>query len=198
MAMQWQQANDIAVSLVDKLAPYCQKVQIAGSVRRGKPEVKDLEIVCIPRMTQTYNLLGEPLLSSPAWQNDLNAILGAVQLKGGEKYKQFELPQGINLDLFCVTPPAQWGLIFTMRTGPWQFSNWVVTQRAKGGALPSFAKVRGGAVIAYDEVMPMPEEMDFLNFCQLGWIEPKDRAPRWGSHRIPDAPTSELEDAYEV
>lgn len=27
--------------------------------------------------------------------------------------------------------------------------------------------------------VPMPEEIDFLNFLKLGWIDPKDRVARW-------------------
>jgi hypothetical protein len=26
-----------------------------------------------------------------------------------------------------------------------------------------------------EQIVPMPEEMDFLNFLGLGWIEPRDR-----------------------
>ena len=54
----------------------------------------------------------------------------------GEKLKRVvfrgaagELP----LDLFAVTPPAQWGVIFTVRTGPGAFSTRLVTARRYGG-----------------------------------------------------------------
>jgi hypothetical protein len=27
--------------------------------------------------------------------------------------------------------------------------------------------------------VPMAEEKDFLEFCHLGWVEPKDRVAKW-------------------
>jgi DNA polymerase/3'-5' exonuclease PolX len=90
------------------------------------------------------------------------------------------LPEGINLDLFIVTPPAQWGVIFTIRTGPADFSHWLVTQRRKGGCMPSYATQRDGCVYVNGKPLAMAEEMDYLNFLGLGWIEPQDRKPQWG------------------
>lgn len=31
------------------MKPFCEKVRVAGSIRRGKPEVKDIELVAIPK-----------------------------------------------------------------------------------------------------------------------------------------------------
>ncbi len=42
-------ARRIAEQLVESMQPYCERVMIAGSIRRGKPEVKDIEVCAIPR-----------------------------------------------------------------------------------------------------------------------------------------------------
>ena len=97
------------------------------------------------------------------------------------------------LDLFIVQPPAQWGVQFLIRTGPAMFSKWMVTQRRKGGALPSFAHVRGGAVWNGETLISMPEESDYFEFCELLWITPERRRNQqlnirgWGEHwnRVP-------------
>lgn len=47
--MKLIQAKDIAVKICTKLQPFCDKVNIAGSIRRLKPEVKDIEICVIPK-----------------------------------------------------------------------------------------------------------------------------------------------------
>ena len=39
----------IAVAVLSQLAPYCERAEIAGSVRRRKSECNDIEIVIIPR-----------------------------------------------------------------------------------------------------------------------------------------------------
>jgi DNA polymerase/3'-5' exonuclease PolX len=106
---------------------------------------------------------------------------GAQRLKGGSKYQQYKLPEGINLDLFLVTPPAQFGVIFTLRTGPAEFSTWCVTRRALGGRLPKFALVNSGAVWVHQKIVEMPEEINFLDFLGIGWIEPEKREVRWRS-----------------
>jgi hypothetical protein len=42
----------------------------------------------------------------------------------------------IAIDLFIVLPPAQFGAFFAIRTGTAEFSQWLVTPREKGGAIP--------------------------------------------------------------
>ena len=58
MTMELQQAQALAEELASGLEPGCTRIEIAGSVRRGKPEPHDLEIVAIPKSTfvQTGNL----------------------------------------------------------------------------------------------------------------------------------------------
>jgi len=40
------------------LAPFCERLEIVGSIRRGLPQVNDVDIVCIPKLTETKYLLG--------------------------------------------------------------------------------------------------------------------------------------------
>lgn len=184
MNVELLKAKQIALAKVEYLAPYCERIAIAGSVRREKPDVKDLEIVCIPKMIAKPGVMfsnddftTEPFTQS-ALTTDVVLPMGSVK-KCGDRYKQIVLPEGISLDLFCVLPPAQWGVLFTQRTGPWDFSQWVVTQKRKGGALPSNLKVADGAVWDGDTIVPTPEEEDFFKVLCLPWIEPSKRVSGW-------------------
>ncbi len=47
--MQLDKALEIAEKTKELLAPYCERIEIAGSIRRKKPEVKDIELVAIPK-----------------------------------------------------------------------------------------------------------------------------------------------------
>ena len=170
------QAQEIAESLVERLRPYCTRIEIAGSVRRLKPEVHDIEIVAQPILEPVGNLFGEPA-GYHSLLNDRKVLgsLGTI-LKGGEKYAQIALPEGINLDLFMVTPPAIWPVILTIRTGPADFSKKCVTKRCQNGYLPSNCNVHDGNVwIGMNQEWIGSEEIDFLNFLGLGWIAPEDR-----------------------
>jgi hypothetical protein len=111
--------------------------------------------------------------------------------KNGGKFKQLEIIPGMFgldadpciLDLFIVTPPAEWGVLATIRTGPAGFSHWIVTPQEAGGALPPGFAIRDGAARSIEhnlEVVPTPEESDFLDLLGLGWIDPDKRAPQWG------------------
>src|SRR3972149_1812673 len=59
--MKLKQAYGIAGGLVMALRPVCERVEIAGSIRRGKAEVKDIEIVCVPTMELVESLLLFPV-----------------------------------------------------------------------------------------------------------------------------------------
>lgn len=174
--MNLSDASAIAHKYKTALEPYCDRIEIAGSIRRRKPEVKDIELVCIPKAAP--NLFQEPDRGSYLIAiTDTMLAVDAEVLKNGSRFKQFALTEGLNLDLFCVLPPAEWGVIFTIRTGPADFSQWIVTQRSKGGALPSYAQVKDGVVHVGNRTIQMTRERDFLEFCGLGWVEPEERRP---------------------
>jgi hypothetical protein len=47
--MKLEIARTLAESLVFQMHRYCERIEICGSIRRGKPNVKDIEIVAVPR-----------------------------------------------------------------------------------------------------------------------------------------------------
>jgi DNA polymerase/3'-5' exonuclease PolX len=176
--MELKQANEIANRLATELSPGCERIAVAGSVRRGKADVKDLEIVAIPKIVTVADLFGTPTNSYSMLDAELHR-LGLHLIKGGEKYKQFLLPEGINLDLF-ITTPEQWGWIFVLRTGHRDFNKWLVTPRRHGGALPSYIKPRDGWITNGNGSVRTPEESDVFRVLGVEWLEP---ALRCTEHR---------------
>jgi DNA polymerase/3'-5' exonuclease PolX len=189
--MELERAKRLADDLVVKLTPSCDRIEIAGSIRRGKAEVKDIEIVAEPVFEDPLTLFGDAPVTRSLLDKALNVMWyhgEFVFIKNGPKYKQLQLVVGggptIKVDLFLVTPPAQWGVIQVIRTGPAEFSRWMVTPLSKGGALPDGYAVKNGCVVHHGQVQcaqPMPEEQDFFHFCGLMWMEPKERRPKWGN-----------------
>lgn len=164
-------AQSLANDLVTQLSFYCERTEIAGSIRRGKSEIGDIEIVAVPQMG--FDFFGEPTgdhaLNGVQWSD-----FGKV-IKNGNKYKQIELHEGINLDLFIITPPAQWGVIFLIRTGPAEFSHKMVTPRNQGGLMPSIYRIKDGAVWSHNHIIPTPEEKDVFGLFGLQYLEPELR-----------------------
>ena len=97
---------------------------------------------------------------------------------------------------YLVTPPAQFGVDLMIRTGPGSttdnFSQWIVTPRSKGGALPDGYRVKHAAVWSVDQLnekgepkptelpLQMPTEHSFFKFLGMDWINPRDRHAKWG------------------
>ena len=46
------EAQRIAGAIVGQLDPSCVRLEIAGSLRRGRPDVGDIELVAIPRFIE--------------------------------------------------------------------------------------------------------------------------------------------------
>ena len=147
---------------------------MAGSVRRMKPEVGDIEIVAKPALIQELDLFGDSDKFHSALDDFNFSEIGTV-IKGGSKYKQIALTSGINLDLFIVLYPAQWGVIFMIRTGSAEFSKAMVTQKKFGGHLPSYCVVRDGAVWDKEGIICMDEEQDYFKLCGMDFVPPEKR-----------------------
>lgn len=164
------EARPLAQNVLDKLAPYCDWIDIAGSIRRCKSQVGDIEIVCIPKL----NIFG----SAEIEMIDLSSLLNAGFIKNGPRYKQMVLRENeMGLDLFLVYPPASVAVIFTLRTGDATFSHKAVTIRQYGGYLPSWAQVKDGSVLdrKTKSVIEVRTEFDFLDLLGFKWIPPEER-----------------------
>jgi len=179
--MEYSKVKPIVDKWITDLSPACERIEPAGSYRRGKAEPRDIEIVCKPHTMTEPDLFGQPtevnfleeFIYKVATSN------GATFLKNGPKYKQLALAEGIHLDLFIVLPPAEWGVQFMIRTGPSDFSHWMVTPRQKGGGLPSYLRVKEGAIWRYDQKLITPEESDVFKVLGMEYIEPGERRARW-------------------
>ena len=172
-------ARTLAESLVTILAPSCNRLQIAGSIRRQSPMVKDLELVALPCL-QT-NLFGEPDERSTQLDTLIDHMIVDGQLTKrlnknnrphayGPRYKAL-VYQGVPVDLFIVRPPAQWGAVLAIRTGPADFSRRLVTSCRYNGL-----RCDGGRLVTNDgQTVPTPTEEAFFAACGVPWTDPWDR-----------------------
>ena len=171
-------AKHLADRIVETLTPGCDRIEIAGSIRRENPVVGDIEIVCIPKFQ--HNLFNQPVTDMPTKLDlVLNALVQSGRLlsptKNGSKFKQFGVPAvaGLTVDLF-ITTAEQWGVIFALRTGPAEYSKRLVTPRSKGGLLPDNCRVAEGRVWREGIALPTPSEIDFFKLTGY-WIPPAQR-----------------------
>lgn len=195
--MKYSDALGIAQVLVDDLSPVCVRIQIAGSLRRGVEEVKDVEILAIPGpsiVIKELDMFGEVVKETHKCpvEERIRELIGfdmwpwmadAAIRRWGPKYKRLRHEGGICCDLF-LTDRRRWGYQLAIRTGPAKFSQALVTLALRrnwhctDSLLHQHPKVK-------DEVCPKgadcpliistTNEIDFLGALGLPWIEPADR-----------------------
>ncbi len=166
----YARAKAIADGLVESLAPSCERIEIAGSIRRQAAEVGDIEIVAIPAPIR--DLLGEPIPGDTfvdLWINDQ----GITPRKNGRRMKQFDW-EGIQIDLFLASA-ENFGYILMLRTGPEDFSHSMVTVQ-RWGLRPANVRTAGGAVYVDGRETPTPEEADIWRIWGMEPVAPEDRA----------------------
>ena len=178
--MKLEHAKAIAAELVKQLAPLCERIQIAGSIRREKPEVKDIEIVAIPK---PYDV--------GLFESGIATVVNRwIKVKGSLpcKYTQREIAplmhtpnadvprevllDTIKLDLFFATP-KNWGLILAIRTGSAEYSHQVL---AMGWVRKGYESIEGNLFHKASRwERSIPEEKDLFDLIGIDWVEPKER-----------------------
>ncbi|MBA7551950.1 hypothetical protein ES705_44501 [subsurface metagenome] len=98
--MELQRAKKIASEVIERLCPYCTKIEVAGSIRRRKPTVHDIDIVLIP---------------SDAWGLH-HEIMGLGQVKmSGLKIQRVRVGD-IQVDIYFADEKT-WATLLLIRTG---------------------------------------------------------------------------------
>lgn len=189
--MNYQHAREIAISICEELQPHTDKINIAGSVRRGKQEVKDIEVICLPKRLSS-GLWQEATIVAPEFTAAV-AELGKV-LKGNPsgRYMQIELPELINLDLFM---PAQYDYYrqYAIRTGSSDYSakviatawvklGWVGTKDGLRRRNECFEKKNGDGKSSFECIPSNPtmppiweSEAEFFEWLGLPLLKPAER-----------------------
>lgn len=173
-------AEAAAKRLVEFLNPACERIEIAGSIRRKKAMVGDIEIVAIPKpeeglfeksydgyRVQNYLLFGDK--EPPA----VYMLERPFFSKQGPWYCQFQF-MGFTVDLFLATP-EKWGCVYLIRTGSADFSRRMVTKRSQGGYCTDGFYFKDGRLWHGEEVIETAEEEDVFRALGLNWVEPEER-----------------------
>jgi len=98
--MELERAQRIAEAIVKRLSPYYQRIQIAGSIRRKKPTVNDIDLVIIP--SDPWNL-----------HHELRG-LGQVR-QSGQKTMRI-MVESTQLDVYFADADT-WATLLLIRTG---------------------------------------------------------------------------------
>jgi hypothetical protein len=175
-------ARAIAERVVEWLRPHCDRIAIAGSIRRDKPQVKDAEIVLIPKVSFppfTDALVGHGGLFAPHVPPDAQrasverALYGETQSpRWGTNYRGL-LVEGIKVELFAATR-QNWGYIYWLRTGPGDANQYIMQVRERVGMT---WRANKGVVYSTldDERIVVPDEATMFALMGMTYLEPHER-----------------------
>ena len=120
-------ARKVADELAAELTPRCERIEIAGSLRRGKADVGDIEILYVPRIGQV-RIPGELFPKSGSLADELieqwlakGVLAKRHNINGSAAWGTLNklavhAGSGIPLDLFATTA-ERWFVSLVVRTG---------------------------------------------------------------------------------
>jgi len=158
------EAEAIAARVLAQLKPHCRLIDLAGSIRRQRPTIGDIEIVCVPL----------PYDATPLFASGLTTVVNQWPKVRGDlpcRYTQRLLPEGIKLDLFMVERNG-YGLQLAIRTGSADWSRQVL---ARSWVRAGYHSENGLLRRAGGSVVPVHTEKHLFNLINLPWVDPQDR-----------------------
>ncbi len=179
------QAQLIAEALVEQLAPSCIPggIAIAGSLRRKRPEVGDIEIVYIPRILTTKDLFGETegsinCANAKIQQLEEGGVIDRrLDINGRQRYgRQIKLMRdpasGIPIDLFATTRDSWHNYLFC-RTGPSRLNVLVASRAIERGL--KWQPYSPGFIRQDGTLVPVTSEAQVLETVDLPPTPPEKR-----------------------
>ena len=98
-----ERAEKMANQIIERLVPYCSRIQVAGSIRRKAPNPKDIDIVLVP--SDPWNLNHELI----------NLCRPFPPKVSGKKIMRIEV-NSIQVDLYFADETT-WATLLLIRTG---------------------------------------------------------------------------------
>lgn len=188
--MNVAQAQHYADSIIQWLGDKCHRVEIAGSIRRGRPICNDIDLVCIPKVDEEHDMLGAAVSRNNHLFNFMKgyAAQGKATIRsGGEregKQMVVELKK-CQLDLWFADEKT-FATRLLCRTGSMEHNIWLADRAKRQGKKwnPYEGILYGGkwrSALGADEIyeggqmIQFASEADLYASLDLPYIEPKDR-----------------------
>ena len=95
-----ERAEKVASAVVKQISPHCQRIEVAGSIRRRKEWVNDIDLVLVP--SDLWNL------------HHVIMGLGSVKMSGSKIMRV--MVGDIQVDIY-VAAPETWATLLLIRTG---------------------------------------------------------------------------------
>jgi DNA polymerase/3'-5' exonuclease PolX len=167
-----QIALAVARRVVTELKPACERIEIAGSLRRRNHTVHDIDIVLVPRNApEKFSLGGLTVLDGVISQLVSRGSLTPV--RGKEKIKVFVASKtGIPMDIY-IAGPETWATLLLIRTGSKEH-NIKLAQRARELGMKLRAS-GDGIENGNGDLLRVDAEEDIFRLLELPYLRPEER-----------------------
>ena len=177
-----KKAAALANDIVAILTPYVEVIHVAGSIRRQRPEVKDIELVLIPKteIIGTQDLFGEGKPQVRIIKPFVEEIkhLGKTEIGSPQgNYIKIMTPKGIKLDIF-IPRREDYYRQYCIRTGSKEY---VTNNIARGWRKIGWVGVSELGLRREQDCVPITHPGQ-KTFWKLTATNP-ELPPAWGSER---------------
>lgn len=176
------EALNAARELCKLIGPFCERIVVAGSLRRMKSEVGDVEILYIPRYevrsadlfsSAQFNLADEVIERLVSDGILAKRVSAAGRTSWGELNKLAVHSSGVPIDLFRTNETSWWNYL-VCRTGPADSNTRIAAAAIRRGFRwhpygSGFTRIRDG------KEFPMTSEAAVFEFVGLRYTSPSER-----------------------
>lgn len=169
-------AQGIAEEVLALVAGTTERIEVCGSIRRGKAEVGDIEIVAISDGMALHERLNDLVLMGTMEK----AAYGESETqRWGDKYRGV-MYRDVKVEFF-LTDAHSWGYQTWLRTGPAEGNNYIMDWMKRGRSAIRF--IGGcGWIVEYVDGVPnpvqrvsLPDEGTVFRALGIKYVPPWDR-----------------------
>lgn len=162
--------------IVEELRPGCSRIELTGPSRRGIYE-KRTDILCVSRTFK--GIFEDPEYQFDGIRETVDALVRRRVLDWREppppgdarRYLLELIREEVPLTVHVIRPPAQWGVVMLVKTGPRDYVDRMITLAAERGYRywnAGYFKSEGSTVL-------MPGERDVFRACGTPFVSPQQR-----------------------
>jgi DNA polymerase (family 10) len=163
--MQLEEACFLADRIVHCIDHLCYNIQVVGSIRRKRPEPRDIDIVLIPQAWMWNTII----------QRFKTSMFANVIEAAGPELARLRVPvngvsESIQVDLYRARPET-WGVLLLIRTGSIEHNIKLCSRARAMGMMLSAAQ----GVIKDGKVIASRTEEEIFQALNMDFVEPEKR-----------------------
>ena len=154
--------------IVGRLGVYCQKIKVAGSIRRGRPMVGDIDLVLLPKPHSEFALRTRIKSRSEVVTDGAQNLI--VKISNGVQLDCF-FARHPEENLLGEIEPGNWGTLLVCRTGSKEHNIHLAQHALRNGMRwdPYRGVIKDGQVIAWES------ERHVFDALGLDFLPPEKR-----------------------